>query len=109
MALTQEQIQQLRAKGRAWVAKQMPRAVREARRKSKFERVGGRLRLKSKSARRVARNTLALQTMSLSLCWANDDTASSRRQEVVAPPIDEQAVEQALTEKVIGLARRTRT
>ncbi|MGP8437158.1 hypothetical protein ACT2FY_13060 [Paraburkholderia fungorum] len=53
MALTAEQVERLRTEQREYVAKRLPRAVREARSKSQFEKVGGgRLRRKSSNPRR---------------------------------------------------------
>ncbi|APY96630.1 hypothetical protein AQ808_30920 [Burkholderia pseudomallei] len=64
MALTQEHIRQSREMQRAWIKKRLPREVREARRKSRFERVNGKLRLKNSNLRRAARERLAWLALS---------------------------------------------
>lgn len=62
MALTQEQIDQIRDAQQAYVEKRLPRAVREARRRSLFERTGtGNLRRKSSNPRRWKRRMLYME------------------------------------------------
>ncbi len=79
MALTAEQIERLRADQREYVAKRIPRAVRESRSKSRFEKVGGgKLRRKSSNPRRWNERHLwmeAWRSVALSLSMAESQPA----------------------------------
>ncbi|WP_438391112.1 hypothetical protein [Caballeronia sp. DA-9] len=64
MPITQEQIDSIRRKQREYVAQRLPKKLRKARSRSRFEKTGlGRLRKKSSSTRRWVTQSLFMDSI----------------------------------------------